>query len=226
MRNSELILTAVFLWNIHKIRAGVLCSCTKFRIIFLIFNGFSLKKASFQPLSERRYRSGRKEVFHIQDNNKRSRSSAFCCYYAVLGSTAEAAVRAGFPKETALEDGIRCLRSRKCREMIENIRSLLSDSSGVAAGLNRLAFGSCSDAVYLAFADELPPPEVISSLDLYNVSEIKRVKGGGVEIKLFDRIKALEKLSELESAYSERDKAEGLINALISPEGDEAVDDT
>lgn len=31
-------------------------------------------------------------------------------------------------------------------------------------------------------------------MDLFNISEIKRVKGGGMEIKFFDRIKALEKL--------------------------------
>ena len=37
----------------------------------------------------------------------------------------------------------------------------------------------------------------IEKLDLFNVSEIKRPKGGGMEIKFFDRLKALEKLAQL-----------------------------
>lgn len=85
----------------------------------------------------------------------------------------------------------------------------------VKEGLKHLAFGSCNDAVVLAFAEELPPKSVIEQLDLYNVSEIKRVKGGGVEIKLFDRLKALEKLYEIESATESKGNAEEIINALV-----------
>ena len=76
------------------------------------------------------------------------------------------------------------------------------------------------------FADELPPPDVIERLDLFNVSEIKRVKGGGVEVRLFDRLKALEKLAELENSCSVRNKAAGLIAALTaSAEEDDSSDD-
>lgn len=34
-------------------------------------------------------------------------------------------------------------------------------------------------------------------MDLFNISEIKRKKGGDIEIKFFDRLKALEKLQQL-----------------------------
>lgn len=97
-------------------------------------------------------------------------------------------------------------------------RELLSGSGEVITGLKRLAFGSCKDAAVLAFTEELPPPDVIERLDLFNVSEIKRVKGGGVEVKLFDRLKALEKLFELENSFSDRSSAAGLISALMSGE--------
>ena len=117
------------------------------------------------------------------------------------------------------------MKTEECRQLISQLRELLSDSGSVAAALKRLAFGSCSDAVYLVFADELPPPDVIGKLDLFNVSEIKRVKGGGVEVKLFDRLKALEKLFELENAFSDRDKAASLIKALSADEECEALDD-
>ena len=147
----------------------------------------------------------------------------FCCYYAVLGNISEAAAKAGFPAETALINGMECLRSAVCRKKIGELRELISGKGEVIAGLKRLAFGSCKDAVVLAFAEELPPAGVIEKLDLFNVSEIKRVKGGGVEIKLFDRLKALEKLFELENTFSDRDKAAGLIKALSL--SDEEVND-
>ena len=173
------------------------------------------------PLSERRYRSGRKEVFIIQEKNQKQLRNDFCCWYALLGSVEEAAAKAGFPEGSALSDGLGCLKNPGCRKKIAELRELLSDGGGVITGLKRLAFGNCRDAAVLAFAEEMPPPEVIGSLDLFNVSEIKRVKGGGVEIKLFDRLKALEKLFELENTFSDRDRAAGLIEALTAA-GEEA----
>lgn len=149
-------------------------------------------------------------------NNLKAKRDAFCCYYVMLGNVAEAAEKAGFDRENALTEGIKCLRSAECRRTIAGLRDVLNDSGNVSAGLKRLAFGNCADAVYLVFADELPPAEIIERLDLFNVSEIKRVKGGGVEVKLFDRLKALEKLFELESSCSDRNKAADLIAALTS----------
>ena len=45
--------------------------------------------------------------------------------------------------------------------------------------------------------------EKIEKLDLFYVSEIKKQKGGGLEIKFFDRLKALDKLSALSEKESE-----------------------
>lgn len=157
--------------------------------------------------------------------DQKNKLNTFCCNYVILGNAEEAAVRAGFPRETALSESIELMKTEECRQLISQLRQLLSDSGSVAAGLKRLAFGSCSDAVYLVFADELPPPDVIGRLDLFNVSEIKRVKGGGVEVKLFDRLKALEKLFELENAFSDRSKAENLIKALSADEECEELED-
>ena len=159
------------------------------------------------------------------NRNTKAKLNSFCCNYVVLGSAEEAAVRAGFPRETALSEGLELLKTEECRQLIAQLREVLTDSGSVAAGLKRLAFGSCTDAVYLVFADELPPAEVIGKLDLFNVSEIKRVKGGGVEVKLFDRMKALEKLFELENAFNDRGRAESLIKALTAEEESESLDD-
>lgn len=149
----------------------------------------------------------------------------FCCNYVMLGNAEEAAVKAGFPPDTALADSVNCLKDPQCRALISELSSALSDMSAVRSGLHRLAFGSCKDAVILAFADELPPMSVIEKLDLFNVSEIKRDKGGGVEIKLFDRLKALEKLCELELSNDSKNVAEGLIDAIITSAGGNAHED-
>lgn len=146
----------------------------------------------------------------------------FCCYYAKLGNVREAAVKAGFPPETALCDGLKILGSRKNRALIEKLMSDTPSAAGlVKAGLERLAFGSSNDAAFLAFSEEIPCPEKIAGLDLFGVSEIKRVKGGGVEIKLFDRQKALERLYEYDSQKDSSENASNLIRAL---KGMEAAD--
>lgn len=63
-------------------------------------------------------------------------------------------------------------------------------------GLKKLALGDVSDAVSLLFMSDEEILSRLPKLNLFNISEIKRPKGGGMEIKFFDRIKACEKLKE------------------------------
>ncbi|MDO4459349.1 MAG: hypothetical protein Q4C42_04565 [Clostridia bacterium] len=74
----------------------------------------------------------------------------------------------------------------------------------IMAGYKKIAFGDIKDAVRLAFSDELTPRE-LARLDLFAISELKRPKGGGLEIKFFDRIKALQCLAE----YSGENRNDG-----------------
>ena len=67
-------------------------------------------------------------------------------------------------------------------------------------GLRHLAFGEIQDAVRLLYAPEEQILPALGEMDLFNISEIKRPKGGGMEIKFFDRLKALEKLQAMEAA--------------------------
>ncbi len=69
----------------------------------------------------------------------------------------------------------------------------------VKRGYERLAYGGIADAVRLLFTEE-PDLAALGKMDLYNIAEIKRPKGGGMEIKFFDRIKALQSLEELSTA--------------------------
>ena len=90
----------------------------------------------------------------------------------------------------------------------------------VMEGLQGLAFGEVNDAVRLAFSDEMPSPEMLSGMNLFNVSEIKRDKGGGVEIRFFDRLKALEKLYEYAHSGDSGAAAASLLEALAGADDD------
>lgn len=66
----------------------------------------------------------------------------------------------------------------------------------VLEGYRRIAFGDVSDPVRLLFCEEVTP-RALKNMDLFTISEIKRPKGGGMEIKFFDRIRALQCMQEL-----------------------------
>ena len=153
---------------------------------------------------------------YLESSGQAARRRAFCRFYLALGSPAEAARKAGAPPGQAEEEGLKLLQMPSCRSYLAQLASQppLPMRALVLAGLTRLAFGSANDAAKLVFADDLPDPETVAKLDLFHVSEIKRVKGGGVEIKLFDRQKALEKLMECASEVDSAAAAEALLSAL------------
>ncbi len=86
-----------------------------------------------------------------------------------------------------------------------------------SVGYQRLAFGNIADAVSLLYMEN-PSRADLSNMDLFSVSEIKRPKDGSMEIKFFDRLKALEKL---ESKSDEENGVKSLFDAI--DEGAKAV---
>ena len=72
----------------------------------------------------------------------------------------------------------------------------------IRRGYEKLAFGGIADAVRLLFTEE-PDLAALGKMDLYNIAEIKRPKGGGMEIKFFDRLKALQCLEEMSESTGE-----------------------
>lgn len=121
----------------------------------------------------------------------------FCRWYVRLRNPRESALRSGFtimPEHRALS----LLSKKNIRQKITELENENSaDSKLISAGLQRLAFGSVTDAVKLILSTSDNSSPDIDSLDLFNVSEIKFTSGKGMEIKFFDRLKALEKLSDL-----------------------------
>jgi hypothetical protein len=136
----------------------------------------------------------------------------FAMKFAVCGNPYEAAVYAGADKATAAFEGVRLLFSRNVRRKIAAFKADAEDCAA-AQGLKRIAFGRVNDAVRLMFAEEVTP-EMIEEADLYCVSEIKRDRVGKIEMRFFDRQRAIDKLIELEHEKNSGDSAESLINAI------------
>jgi len=138
------------------------------------------------------------------------REALFCREYVYSGSAKEAAERAGY---NILPEicGIKLLTDKNVKNEIARLEKNLSATRAEALrGYRRLAFGSIADAARLLTEDKI---ENIDDLDLFMVSEIKKPKGGGLEIKFFDRQKALERIEKL-SEDTENGGAAAFYRAL------------
>lgn len=101
------------------------------------------------------------------------------------------------------------------RKLRQRIREGDIQQRDVMRRLAELAFGKANDYVRLALEDT---PK-LDKLDLSLLSEVKRNEKGTVEIKLIDRLRALEQLALY--AQEEKTDLESLLAAL--KEGDEGV---
>ncbi|WP_052446640.1 terminase small subunit [Candidatus Soleaferrea massiliensis] len=137
----------------------------------------------------------------------------FCYYFSRLQNHREALLKAGYTPEQCSRTAARLLQRRDIRRQIDQF----SDKGDpvrqqVEAGLRRIAFGCVTDAFKLVCAYQGETPVDLDGLDLYNVSEIKD-SGKGLEIRFFDRMKALEMLSNLEQSR-QQNEAGPLYEAL------------
>lgn len=145
-------------------------------------------------------------------NKLTAREREFCLSFMQSGDAQLSARRAGFRNPDS--EGERLLCNEKiCAELerLSELRGRLLSAMSVI-GYQRLAFGSAADAASLLF-EENPSREALGKMDLFLVSEIRRPKDGAMEIKFFDRARALEKLASLSM---ERESSSSLYDAIGS----------
>lgn len=105
--------------------------------------------------------------------------------------------------------GRRVMEQKKRKsELKDRIRSGRLKREDVARRLAELAFGKANDCVKLVLEEDA----VLDKLDLSLLSEVKRNDKGTVEIRLVDRLKALEQLALLAEAGG--DDLESFLKAL------------
>ena len=93
------------------------------------------------------------------------------------------------------------------------IRTGTVSTADVTRRLAELAFGRANDCVRLA----LEPEPDLDRLDLSLLSEIRRNEKGTVEIRLIDRLRALEQLALAAGKGADDQAAMALLQALQSP---------
>ncbi len=132
----------------------------------------------------------------------------------MLQNGRDAAARSGYSLRPERIAAKLLLRS-EIQDEIQHLSSARASCCGeTAAGLRRLAFGSVTDAMKLLLDENTPSVEELEQMDFFNVAEIKRPKGGGLEIKFFDRMKPLEKLSQLSESEAAANGALPFYEAL------------
>ena len=139
----------------------------------------------------------------------------FCENFSESGDFLKAAKAAGYRRDFE-KRGRELLMREDIRQEILKLCDFKKQTSSAFArlGYERLAFGSICDAVSLLYLEK-PSKEELGSMDLYCVSEIKRPRDGSMEIKFFDRLKALEKLEESSAGNDgEKDKTSPLYRAI------------
>lgn len=94
------------------------------------------------------------------------------------------------------------------KDLNERIRTGKIRKEDVTRRLAELAFGKANDCVRLALEDA----PALEKLDLSLLSEVKRNDKGTVEIKLIDRLRALEQLAN--AAGEETQDVELFLRAL------------
>lgn len=99
-------------------------------------------------------------------------------------------------------------RKRGEKPLKQRIRSGEIRRQDVTRRLAELAFGKANDCVRLALEDDLQ----LEELDLSLLSEVKRNDKGTVEIKLIDRLRALEQLAQ--AAGEEKTDVDAFLQAL------------
>lgn len=141
------------------------------------------------------------------------REREFCRLMTVNADPIKAAREAGYrhPEKAWSELSANEEIVSEIRRRCENIRSVYEHTA--ICGLYKLACGGVSDALTLLYREDLSEDK-LRSLDLRNVSEIKRTDKG-VEIKFCDRIKAIDKLQEL-TGGTVRGNGSGLLNAILT----------
>ena len=140
------------------------------------------------------------------------REKEFCRLMALCGEPMRAAREAGYKRpdrwHRLLCRSDIAAEIKRCADVLRSVYA-----STAVSGLYRLSFGKTGDALRLLYREN-PSEEELDSLDLSGVAEIKRTKDKSVEIKFFDRIKALDRLNDVLRSSGEAGASGGLLEAM------------
>lgn len=137
----------------------------------------------------------------------------FCRRMAIRGEPVRAAREAGFrhPEQTWHKLLCREDIAAEIRRCTDTLRTVYEHTA--VCGLYRMAFSTPADAVRLLYR-ETPTDAELDGLDLSSVAEVKRTKDKSMEIKFFDRMKAMDRLCDYFNSSEELNSSGGLLEAM------------
>lgn len=124
----------------------------------------------------------------------------FCEAYLVMRDAKEAAVAAGYLPLFARSTGLKLLAKEEVRQWLrraEQQKRCEAYDQAVLSGLERLAFGNANDSAQLLFYSEEELREQLPMLDLFRVSELRKTRSDAIEVKFYDRFRAMELLLQV-----------------------------
>lgn len=150
----------------------------------------------------------------MDGRSQEQEAALFYALYRALGNAREAASLFGYCGYSGAEYAWRMLGNKKAAKRLEALKPAPAEYvDAVCSGLKRLAFSPANDAVRLALYGQNLSSLELDQLDLFCLSELK-YGDKGVELKFFDRQKALELLYNIASSADEEQKERSFYDTL------------
>ena len=138
----------------------------------------------------------------------------------------EAAIKAGYSSLVAEKTAQKLLSKKDINEYLEKIKIDFKKDQILnlaILALKRLIFCRPNDVLILALKSQELNENQIEKLDLFQISEIKKLKDGGFEFKFTDRVKAIDCLTSLIEKMGEKSSLDDFFRALSLKDGENFV---
>lgn len=138
----------------------------------------------------------------------------------------EAAIKAGYSSLAAEKTAQKLLSKQDINEYLEKIKIDFKKDQILnlaILALKRLIFCRPNDVLILALKSQELNENQIEKLDLFQISEIKKLKDGGFEFKFTDRVKAIDCLTSLIEKMGEKSSLDDFFRALSLKDGENFV---
>ena len=143
----------------------------------------------------------------------------FCRYYANSYNSKESAIKAGFNIKKAEKTAQKLLSKKQiicCLKRMEKKFQKDKIINIAITALQKIIFYRPNDAVAVIKNINNLSEYDIENLDLFQLSEVKKLKDGSFEFKFIDKIKAIEILIALSEKVEEKQKTTSLLKALTA----------
>lgn len=141
----------------------------------------------------------------------------FCKFYFSYQNPQEAAIKAGYSKINAQKKAHKLLNKPEIQEELKKLKNELDNNqltNWAIVILKRIIFCTPNDTINLALTHENLTEQQIEKLNLFQISEIKKLKDGTLEIKFIDKLKAVACLMEIANNFKNSNTANNLLTAL------------